>query len=530
VGVITELPTPASDGASGRPPRPVVTGADGALAGVVAAGVALAAGELACGIGGSGPSLVTAVGTQFIDRFAASLKDLAVALFGTNDKVALIVGIVVVSLLLGAAFGRAGTRRPWVAVAGFGGFGLVGMLAFLDDPQGGTVTGVVAAAVAVAAGLATLFGLLHLLRLGHAATAATAGPLASRRYFLVSAGSLAAMAVGAAVLGRRFARSDVVEAVRETTDLPRPAGPTSIPVRPVADVPGLSPYLTPNEEFFRIDTALVVPQVDATRWRLRVDGMVDRPLEIGYDELVAMADVAETVTLQCVSNEVGGSLVGTATWQGVPLARLLERAGVRPGGTQIVGRAVDGFTAGFPTAVALDGRTALVAVAMNGEPLPATHGFPARLVVAGLYGYVSATKWLDAIQVAPWEDVNGYWITRGWSKEGPIKLMSRIDVPRSGATLAAGPQPIAGVAWQPTVGIDRVEVQVDDGPWTPARLGDAVSDDTWVQWYLPWDATTGEHRIRVRAVSKAGEVQTEERADPAPDGATGWHTRSVRVG
>jgi DMSO/TMAO reductase YedYZ molybdopterin-dependent catalytic subunit len=536
VAVTTELPPPAPDGTPPRARRDV-TGADGALAGVVAAGVALGASELVCGLAGSQPSLVTAVGTQFIDRFAASLKDLAVALFGTNDKVALIVGIVVVSLLLGAALGAASVRRPWVGIAGFAAFGVVGLLSYLDDPQGDAAAGVVAAIVAVAAGLATLFGLLHLLRLGrreaptapNEATAPTAPTASSRRLFLLAAGSLAAIAAGAAVLGRRLGRSDVVEAVRSSTDLPTPSAGSPVPDGDFTDVPGLSTFITPNDDFYRIDTALVIPQVDVADWRLRVEGMVDNPFELTYDELVAMADVEETVTLQCVSNEVGGSLVGNATWQGVRLETLLDRARVQPGGTQIVGHSVDGFTAGFPTDVGLDGRTALVAVAMNGEPLPARHGFPARLVVAGLYGYVSATKWLDSIGLGSWDDFNGYWITRGWAKEGPIKLTSRIDVPRSGATLDAGPQPIAGVAWQPNVGIARVEVQVDEDPWVEARLGDVATDDTWVQWYLPWDATPGEHRIRVRAVSQAGEVQTEERASPAPDGASGWHTRSVRV-
>jgi len=242
-----------------------------------------------------------------------------------------------------------------------------------------------------------------------------------------------------------------------------------------------------------------------------------------------MADFEDTVTLQCVSNEVGGNLVGNATWQGVHLKTLLDKAGVKKDGTQIVGHSVDDFTAGFPTQLALDGRTAMVAVAMNGEPLSAIHGFPARLVVAGLYGYVSATKWLDSIYLVPWEEFDGYWVPRGWDKEGPIKIASRIDVPRSGATLDAGPQPIAGVAWQPNTGISKVEVQVDDGPWMPAQLGDATSDDTWVQWYVPWTATSGEHKVRVRATNAKGEVQTDQRADPAPNGSTGWHTRTVRV-
>jgi hypothetical protein len=257
--------------------------------------------------------------------------------------------------------------------------------------------------------------------------------------------------------------------------------------------------------------------------------MVDRPLTMGYDELVAMSTTEDVVTLQCVSNEVGGNLVGNAAWQGVPLATLLERAGVQDGATQIVGRSVDGFTAGFPTDVGLDGRTAMVVVGMNGEPLPASHGFPARLIIAGLYGYVSATKWLDEIVLTTWEDFDGYWVPRGWSKEGPIKTASRIDVPRSGATVAAGTQPIAGVAWAPTVGIERVEVQVDDDAWQEATLGDAASGNTWVQWYLEWPAEPGEHRLRVRATDATGATQTEERRPPAPDGSTGWHTRSVRV-
>ena len=339
------------------------------------------------------------------------------------------------------------------------------------------------------------------------------------------------LAAGASVLGRRLGRSDVVEQARSNTDLPTPAGspPATAPSGPFPDVPGLSTYITPSDDFYRIDTALVVPQVDVADWKLTINGLVEDEVSFTYDELVAMADFEDTVTMQCVSNEVGGNLVGNATWQGVHLKTLLDKAGVKEEGTQIVGHSVDDFTAGFPTQIALDGRTAMVAVAMNGEPLSAIHGFPARLVVAGLYGYVSATKWLDSIYLVPWEEFDGYWVPRGWSKEGPIKVASRIDVPRSGATIDAGQQPIAGVAWQPDTGISAVEVQVDDGPWLPAQLGDATSDDTWVQWYVPWDATSGEHKLRVRATNAKGEVQTDERADPAPDGATGWHTRTVRV-
>jgi DMSO/TMAO reductase YedYZ molybdopterin-dependent catalytic subunit len=534
MAVVTER---AADSAEPqRPARvPGATPTEGAIAGVVAAGVALGVSELVCGIAGAGPTLVTAVGTQFIDRFAASLKDLAVELFGTNDKAALVTGIVIVSIALGAVVGKATARRWWVGVVGFVAFGIVGLWSYLESPLGTPITGVVAAILAVAAGVATLFGLLRLLRTGRGALGSSkpADRASSRRMFLTAAGSLAVLAAGAAVLGKRFGRSDVVEQARQATSLPTPTGSTVPPVAPTAgpipQVPGLSSLITPSSDFYRIDTALTIPQVDVGSWKLSIKGMVDNEISFTYDELVKMADFEDTVTMQCVSNYVGGNLVGNATWQGVHLKTLLDKAGVQEGATQVVGHSVDDFTAGFPTEVGLDGRTAMVAVAMNGEPLPAVHGFPARLVVAGLYGYVSATKWLDSIYLVPWDEFDGYWVPRGWSKEGPIKLASRIDVPRSGATVDAGTQPIAGVAWQPDVGIARVEVQVDDTPWQVAQLGDATSDNTWVQWYLPWSATSGKHSIRVRATNAKGEVQTEEQADPAPDGATGWHTKSVRV-
>jgi hypothetical protein len=257
--------------------------------------------------------------------------------------------------------------------------------------------------------------------------------------------------------------------------------------------------------------------------------MVDNELELGLDDLLAMDLVDEYVTLSCVSNEVGGDLVGNTWWTGVLLADVLDRAGVADTADQIVGRSVDGWTAGFPTEVAFDGRPAMVAVAMGGEPLPAEHGFPARLVVPGLYGYVSATKWLSEIELTTWDGFDGYWIPRGWAKDGPIKTQSRIDVPRRDATVAAGPTTIAGVAWAPTRSIDRVEVRVDDESWREARLSGELSDSSWVQWALDWDADPGSHRLQVRATDGTGETQTSELATPAPDGATGWHTVRVQV-
>lgn len=535
-----------------------------ALAGVAAAASALAVGELVVGVAGGGqPSLVAAVGTAFIDQFAASLKDLAVSLFGTNDKVALVVGIVVVSLALGAALGVAARRRFVVGVAGFVVFGAVGFQAYRTDELGRTATGLAASSLAVVAGVGALWWLLRSAqvlweRAGGAAAGTDAAAVAvpvddgvlvggrleaaprspmlpiavARRAFLATAAGVAAGAAVLATVGRRLGSGGTSEAERARVVLPEPAGTTPTPA-PSLEVARVSPYITPNDDFYRIDTALTVPQVELDSWRLRVTGLVDRPFELTYDELLAMDAVEETVTIACVSNQVGGNLVGNAVWQGVPLQVLLDRAGVQApvagAEGQVVGRSLDGWTAGFPMDVATDGRVALVAYAMNGEPLPVRHGFPARLIVAGLYGYVSATKWLDAIEVVRWDDFDGYWVPRGWSKEGPIKTMSRIDVPRSGADLPAGATDVAGVAWAPTRGISAVEVRIDDGPWEPCELGDVAGENTWVQWRLRWDARPGEHVISVRATDGDGVTQTEEVAAPAPDGATGWHTRRVRV-
>jgi DMSO/TMAO reductase YedYZ molybdopterin-dependent catalytic subunit len=498
------------------------------MAGSLGAAAALAVSELVTGMRDSGPSLVSAVGTEFIDRFAASLKSLAVSLFGTNDKVALVVGIVIVSLLLGGLFGMVARTRFWLGAAGFGAFGAVGLWAYLRHPAGDTVTGLLAAGLAVAAGIGTLALLLRLSRSeGVSSQAAAVMGMPSRRAFLTASATLGVGAAVTAALGRR-ARGANASAAREAVVLPTAARAVASP-RPELAIPGLSPYITPNEDFYRIDTALTVPQVDLDSWRLDVRGMVERPFSVSFDDLLAMDGVEETVTLQCVSNEVGGDLVGNAAWQGVPLVDLLERAGVEAGASQVVGRSVDRWTAGFPTELAGDGRVAIVAYAMNGEPLPLRHGFPARLVVSGLYGYVSATKWLREIELTTWDGFDGYWVPRGWAKEGPIKTASRIDVPRSGATVEAGGVAVAGVAWAPTRGISAVEVQVDDGAWETCRLADVASEHTWVQWVLDWDATPGDHVLRVRATDATGTVQTSDMRPPQPDGATGWHARRVRV-
>ena len=295
------------------------------------------------------------------------------------------------------------------------------------------------------------------------------------------------------------------------------------------EVAGISPYITPKGEFYRIDTALTVPQVDPADWRLRITGMVDNPLELTFDDILSMELSDHVITLACVSNPVGGDLVDNAVWTGVPLAVLLERAGAQRAANQVVGRSVDDFTAGFPTGVVHDGRNAILAIGMNDELLPTRHGFPARLVVAGLYGYVSAVKWLDEIHLTTWDGFDGYWVPRGWSKRGPMKTQSRIDVPRRGARLKAGEAtPVAGIAWAPTRGISRVETKIGDEAWTPCRLGQALGDESWVQWHREWTPpTSGSYEIRVRATDGKGTTQGSLNIPSKPNGAEGHHTITV---
>jgi len=403
---------------------------------------------------------------------------------------------------------------------------------------------IVASTLGALAGIASLRLLLHLSGARAASAPDTAKTDATgvsstvqdprvktvgRRTFITAVGGAGAVAVLAAASGRGLRGSSPAARSRSLTTLPKAKRTIVVPATQPFTVEGQTPYVTPNADFYLIDTALVVPQLEAATWSMSVKGMVDNPFKITYAELLDMDMVEEPVTISCVSNEVGGDLIGTAMWLGVPLKTLLDRAKVKKGATQIVGRSVDDFTAGFPTEKALDGRTALVAVGMNGEPLPVKHGFPVRLVIAGLYGYVSATKWLKDIELTTLEDFDGYWISRGWSKDGPVKTQSRIDVPRSGAQVTAGTVAVAGVAWAPSRGIAKVEVQVDDGPWQEAKLGDVASRNTWVQWMLPWNATAGNHTLRVRATDLTGQVQTSNEQGPAPDGATGYHRRTVVV-
>ena len=500
------------------------------LVGLLAGLSALAAAELVAG-SVDGVSPVVSVGDAVIDRVPSFVEDLAIDVFGPADKAALIVGILVVLALLAAAVGRLSVRHPGLAAGAIAALGVVGVVAARGDGTELSFARDAAPSVAGAGvGIAVLLAGRRRDEGPLDAAVPADAPLLDRRRFLTFVGAVGAVALAAGAVGRYLQRTGGAAASRAAVVLPRPRRRLP-PVPDGADVgvDGVAPFVTPNGDFYRIDTALLVPQVRTEGWTLRVHGMVDRELELTFDELLARPLVEADVTLTCVSNEVGGDLVGNARWLGARLDDLLREAGVQRGATQVVPRSADGFAAGFPTEVAMDGRDALVAVGMNGEPLPLRHGFPARIVVPGLYGYVSATKWLTEIELTTLEDFDSYWVRRGWAKEAPIKTQSRIDAPRSGADLRPGRVAVAGVAWAQTRGIRRVEVRVDEGPWRAARLGTGVGDDTWRQWVYEWDADEGDHTLAVRATDGDGDTQTGDREAPIPNGATGWHTIEVSV-
>jgi DMSO/TMAO reductase YedYZ molybdopterin-dependent catalytic subunit len=513
-----------------------------ALAGITATAAALGAAELVAGLLERAPSLVIAVGDALIDSIPGWLERAAIATLGTADKPVLLAGILVVSALAGAGLGILARHRFTLAAAGIALFAALGVVAASADPRGALLLTVLVALAGAAVGVGVLRWLLGLASRGMTAVEApakwepgaagrtrpAAAPVDRRRFLGAAAGTMA-LAVLSGVGGWLLSGREGLAAVRAAIRLPSPARPAGpVPAGADLDVPGLTPLFIPNEDFYRIDTALRVPVVDPATWELAIRGRVDNPFTLTYAQLMELPQIEADITLACVSNEVGGHLVGNARWQGVPLRTLLDRAGLQQGATQLIGRSVDGFTAGFPTITALDMEEAMVAVAMNGEPLPTAHGFPARLVVPGLYGYVSATKWLSAIELTGWEE-DGYWIPRGWAKEGPVKTQARIDVPAPGRVILGGRQPIAGVAWAPSRGIERVEVRIDDGPWQEAELAAPYDVDVWRQWHLPWDATPGRHLITARATDGRGEVQTDQRTPVAPDGASGYPIIEVVV-
>ncbi|WP_203590291.1 molybdopterin-dependent oxidoreductase [Streptomyces sp. SID13031] len=512
-----------SDPGSGVPARSGRSGLflRSAIGGVLAALAGLATGSVAAALLGTRQTPVVAIGSAFIDRVPPWLKDLAISLFGTHDKTALKAGILIVLLALSAVGGILAVLRYWAGAAVVIVLAGVAVLAAATRPD----TGQTGFAPSFVAGVTALIILrLFATRLSGLARFPEDG--VSRRGFLqltagVTLGTVAVGALGRVVGGRRTAVSDARDALR----LPLP--PTLDPPAGVQAV-GAGPWATPNEDFYRIDTALSVPLIMPADWKLRLHGMVDREIELDFAALLKRKVVHKWVTLACVSNEVGGDLIGNALWSGVLLKDLLAEAGVSANADAIKSTSKDGFTAGTPLGALTDDREAMLAFAMNGQPLPVEHGFPVRIVVPGLYGYVSATKWLAEIEVTRFDQFEAYWTPRGWSALGPIKLSSRIDVPRSKAS--SGQVTVAGVAWDQHVGVSKVEVRVDGGAWQQAELATDASIDTWRQWHWSWDAPRGNHVLQVRAFDAKGNPQVESQAPPAPDGSTGLHSVDVKVG
>ncbi|MFE3545987.1 molybdopterin-dependent oxidoreductase [Nocardia sp. NPDC059177] len=497
-----------------------------ALAATSAAAVVLGVGHLVAAVIDPNASPFFVLGATVIDHTPRWLKDSAIRWFGTNDKLALAITMLGVMVAGAVLIGLLARRRLALGAGVLGGLGAaVAGLALLRPTAG--LAFAVPALVATMAGVAALC----LLFVVPAARGGRDGDGPTRRGFLFAVAAVAAGAAAAGATGRFVgSRLRDIGADRSAFVLPRVADPAS-PVLPEMDlaVPGLTRFITPNTEFYRIDTALQLPSLTRAQWRLRIHGMVDREVVLDFDALSARDAVESLITLTCVSNEVGGNLAGTATWTGYRLTDLLAEAGPAPDADMILSRSVDGFTAGTPLDAVLGNPDALLAVAMNGEALPVAHGYPARMIVPGLYGYVSATKWVVDLELTRFDRARAYWTERGWAERAPIKTASRIDVPAAFATLPSGPVTVAGVAWAQGRGITAVEVQVDDGRWSPATLAAAYSLDTWRQWTWTWDASPGTHTLRVRAVDATGVVQTGVRTTPFPDGATGRHTRVVTV-
>jgi DMSO/TMAO reductase YedYZ molybdopterin-dependent catalytic subunit len=505
-----------------------------AVSGIVSGLVFLAVAELSALIFARTASPILAVGSFVIDIVPRPLKEFAITTFGEYDKIALLAGLGVAVVVASAIAGILQYVRPPLGVIAFVVAGVLSGAAIVTRAEATVLAYIppILGTVVSAVILLLLARRLRSWRDGEAASdEASADRGVDRRRFFALTGIAGASAVIVGIAARAVsAATSSAEAIRRAVTLPAPRSTVDIPAGAELDVEGISPLITPNADFYRVDTALTVPTVDPNTWSLVIDGMVEQRVELTFQDLLDMGLDEYAITLTCVSNEVGGELVGNAVWQGVPLREVLKMAGPQSGADMVLSRSVDGYTASTPlSAVTDDSIDAILAVAMNGEPLPPEHGFPVRMVVPGLYGYVSATKWVTELKITTFADDEAYWTPRGYSAEAPIKFSSRIDTPKLGSPVAAGKVPLAGVAWAQTVGIDRVEVSIDDGEWTPAKLSTPINEDTWVQWVLEWDATPGTHYVAVRAVNKDGDVQVEERAPIAPDGSSGWQRSLVSV-
>ncbi|WP_456505885.1 molybdopterin-dependent oxidoreductase [Arthrobacter sp. UYCu723] len=536
-----------------------------AAAGVAAVGSGVVLGEAAAGLLSPSISPVTAVGGAVIDVVPPGVKDWAISLFGTADKVALLGGMALAIATLAALSGVLELRRRFAGVAVIAVFGAVGVVAVLGRADV-TANAIPVPLLAAAVGIGLMRWLVRRLGEWQAEAGLVAGPAVegrtpdaptqsrtpeaattsrtpgspaqsptpyspARRRFLQALGGTAAVAALGGVLAATLrGAAAAVSELRSKLVLPAPASPVPpIPAGAELGLDGIGPLVTPNKDFYRIDTALRVPVVDPGQWTLKVTGLVEREISLDFAALLAKPLIERHVTIACVSNEVGGDLIGNARWLGWPVRDLLALAGPKPGADMVLSRSTDGWTAGTPLEVLMDSRDALLAVGMNGEPLPLEHGFPARLIVPGLYGYVSATKWVTELKVTRFADDVAYWTPRGWSERGPVKISSRIDVPRGGRSVAAGTVAFGGVAWAQHTGIGKVELRVNRGDWQQAELAPGISKDTWYQWKLALPLTPGQYEVQVRATDFNGVAQVEDRAAVAPSGATGFHTVTVDV-
>ena len=522
----------------------------GAVAGVLAAGAALGAGQFVAGLTGASGSPVVVVGELQIDFTPPWLKNFAISEFGADDKLVLVSGILVMLGVFAAVIGAAATRRMAYGMAGVAVFAVVGLTAAATRPDA-TVASLLPTLAATATAVAALQVLIPMVRPPAipAAPAVSYDPVTApaqaeeraeaepegpegprRRGFLVAGAATAGIAVGAGLAGRLLTERGSVTSARKSLRIPPPSVTTqSLPPGTDLHIPGLAPFVTPDGSFYRVDTALVLPQVNPSSWQLRIHGMVSREITLTFDQLIKRPLIEDYITLCCVSNPIDGPYIGNAKWLGASLAAVLREAGIKAGADQLLCTSVDGFTSGTPVQTVMDGRDALLAVAMNGQPLPVAHGFPARMVVPGLYGYVSATKWVTDIEVTTFAGNYAYWAQRGWSQQAPIKTECRIDVPDGLDEIRAGTTAVAGVAWAQHKGIEAVEVRVDRGPWQQARLAAVPGLDTWRQWVWEWQAASGPHVLEARATDKTGYTQTAVLAPPEPNGATGYPMVSVAV-
>jgi DMSO/TMAO reductase YedYZ molybdopterin-dependent catalytic subunit len=511
---------------------------DRMIAGVAAASVSLGVAELAGIPFGARANARTAIGSAIVDLTPGPIKEWAIQTLGSLDKLFLAVVVLIVIAVIAAIAGTLETRRRPIGSAVIVAAGILGCIAVLSR-QGATALDTIPTLAGAACGVAALRILIRRFddedgqdsdgedgQVGADHDEADTG-----RRGLVVLGLLGfgvASGVAGAVIGRLV---HSVAADRNGFALPRPrtsALPIPADVQPKGVA--LPSFITASGDFYRVDTALVVPQLSHGDWRLRVHGMVDLETTYSFDDLAHFDLVEKVTTLTCVSNPVGGELISTGIWTGYRVADLLARAGVHKDADMVLSTSTDGFTAGTPVEALTDGRDALLAVGLNGQPLPIEHGYPARLVVPGLYGYVSATKWVVDMELTRFDRAKAYWTRQGWAARAPIKTESRIDVPKAGQKVPTGPVVFGGVAWAQNRGVRAVEVRIDDEGWQPAELGASYSNETWRLWSFPWQAkSTGQHTITVRATDNAGATQTADRAAPVPDGATGWHTVNFTV-